>query len=54
MIEDCSCPSVLDLQAAREILAEVFAIRISEVDRDAQGFRGEDQESLISRIWTTI
>jgi hypothetical protein len=29
---DCVNPSVLELQAAREILAEVFGVRLSDVD----------------------
>ena len=36
-------PSALELQAAREILAEVFAIRLSDVDEMLR-LRSDDRE----------
>jgi hypothetical protein len=42
----------MELEAAREILAEVFRVRISEVDEMIQNrFEAEDMGSKEGRLW---
>ena len=45
----CMSASVLELRVAREILAEVFAIRLSDVDEMLR-LRSEDQEKWPERL----
>jgi hypothetical protein len=45
-------PKALELQTAKEILAEVFRVRISEVDEMIQNrFEAEDMGSKECRLW---
>ena len=42
----------MELEAAREILAEVFGVRLSEVDEMIRGrFEVEDMSSKEDRLW---
>jgi uncharacterized tellurite resistance protein B-like protein len=42
----------MELEAAREILAEVFGVRLSEVDEMIQSrFEAEDRGSKDGRLW---
>jgi hypothetical protein len=45
----CVNPSVLELQAAREILAEVFGVRLSDVDEMLR-IRSEGRELWPERL----
>lgn len=46
----CVNPSVIELHAAREILAEVFAIRLSDVDEMLM-LRSGDGKRWPERLW---
>jgi hypothetical protein len=48
----CVNPSALELQAAREILPEVFAIRLLDVDEMLR-LRSEDSELWPERFFST-
>lgn len=45
-----SDPKALELEAAREILAEVFRVRLSEVDEMIQNrFEADSSEGIVSK-----
>ena len=45
-------PKALELQTAKEILAEVFRVRLSEVDEMIQNrFEAEDMGTKDGRLW---
>jgi len=50
-VEHCS-PKAMELEVAREILAEVFGIRLSEIDEMIQSrFEAEDKGSKEDGLW---
>ena len=54
-VEHCNSrmsPTAMELEAAREILAEVFGVRLSEVDEMIQNrFEAEDRGSKEEGLW---
>jgi hypothetical protein len=54
-VEHCTSrmnPKALELQTAKEILAEVFRVRLSEVDEMIQNrFEADDMDSNENEMW---